>query len=58
MIEKEHFLQRDEMGVQNPSLKKILPKTLAWPKQTFEQPTPCNVIKLSLREKSYTGKKR
>ena len=54
------------MGVQllNPLLQillvvlKILSKSLAWPKQTFEQPTPCNVIKLSLREKSYTGKKR
>ena len=51
------------MGVQNPSLDlgssfENIVKTLAWPKQTFEQPTPCNVIKLSLREKSYIGKKK
>ena len=51
------------MGVQNPSLDlgssfENIVKILARPKQTFEQPTPCNVIKLSLREKSYIGKKK
>ena len=44
------------MGVQNPSLHlgssfEDIVKTLAWPKQTFEQTAPCNVIKLTLREK-------